>query len=61
MTRLFAFAGMAVGKGYCFLIDGFHYIAIFGSLLAVRRARAAARPNSAGSHAEARVTQAGKA
>jgi MFS family permease len=41
-----AIAGMviaAVGEGYCFLIDGFSYMAVIGSLLAMRLA-APARP-----------------
>ncbi|MCL4402045.1 MAG: MFS transporter [Acidobacteria bacterium] len=38
----------AVGEGYCFLIDGFSYVAVIASLLAMRmvrvRARAGGRP-----------------
>ena len=33
----------AVGEGYCFLIDGFSYMAVIASLLAMRVAPAAAR------------------
>jgi MFS family permease len=42
-----AAAGMliaAVGEGYCFLLDGISYLAVIGSLLAMRRTPAAARP-----------------
>ena len=32
-----------VGEGYCFLIDGFSYLAVIGALLAIRVVRRAAR------------------
>jgi predicted MFS family arabinose efflux permease len=44
-----AVAGMliaAVGEGYCFLIDGFSYIAVIASLLAMRRLPVSVRPAS---------------
>jgi len=33
-----------VGEGYCFLIDGFSYMAVIASLLAMRVAPAPSRP-----------------
>ena len=38
----------ALGEGYCFLIDGFSYIAVIASLLAMRVAPATRAPTPAG-------------